>query len=116
MPATPSEKSQLLKHFPQLESLGTAISDQYKMYHVDLTNDKKEWINETLIREELAWPGNMEFTPSSNPLWAVAKVTHVSGPTQLWVQFSPENVAKNVEKMNAALEALVRILFKGKLF
>ena len=73
--------------FPALSALGEVFTQQYPLFSVDLSDSNKQFITDILTDEGLAIS---EDTSSSmdDVSWVILRVTHVSGPQQLWAEFS----------------------------
>ncbi len=73
--------------FPALTALGEVFTQQYPMFHVDLSDSNKHFITDILTDEGLAISDDSSSS-MDDVSWVILRVTHVSGPQQLWAEFS----------------------------
>ena len=92
----PSEFTQSLsKTFPVLAALGETFIQLYPFFFVDLSGSDNRYITDVLTSEGLALPDETSFITSKDDVsWVILRVSHVSGPVQLWSEFSVDKKDK----------------------
>lgn len=100
----PSATKATLSHlFPSLSSLGKAFIQDYPLFYIDLLDVDNCYISNTLVSEELALPYDVEHASissrSDDLLWIIMRVTHVSGPVQIWAEFSVDQQIKEKQDL-----------------
>ena len=81
--------------FPVLSELGGVFTSQYPLFFIDLSDRDQNYISDILINEGLALPDDSSvLSTQSEVQWVILKVTHVSGPFQIWAEFSVDKKSK----------------------
>lgn len=106
-PVSKSDKDKMVSQFPVLSLLKTV---NYPMYYVDLADERKAWLTDTLIKEGLGLPDAHSLLKEEGVAWIIVKGTRVTGPTAVWLQYSVDKKSSAIHEMFLSLRKLVNYM------